>query len=124
MINIGKDIYTLITSDSTINNIINNKLYPIIIPENVENPVVVYERTGNKDYNKDSSLPTATIELTILADSYAESLNIASAIDNLLDGYSGTVNDTLIRNCRLINVVETYADDTYFQKLTYQFKTN
>jgi len=122
---IGKAIYSLLTSSaSTVSTYVNRKVYPLVIPENTALPVIVYERNSDIEYTRDGAgISSSAVDVTVLSEDYKESVDIAQAVHNTLDMYSGSVSGNNIINIRLVTVNETYAENAYIQKLTYEIKS-
>lgn len=122
MIKIGKVIYNLLSNDLTVKGLIDDKIYPLVIPENTVLPVVVYERNFNIEYNSTNLVSTSTIDITILTEDYDEGINIASSIDGVLNGFKGTSDNIRVLDIKLNSGDETTGDNAYIQKLTYTIK--
>ena len=124
MINIGKAIYTLLSSNTSLTNIVSaNKIQPLVLAENTILPAIVYERNFTTEGNKDSYTSTNTIDITTLSNYYDESINIALLIEDILSGYEGTASGINIINSRLIAGDETIVEDVFLQKLTFSIKS-
>jgi hypothetical protein len=122
MIDINKTIYYILMNDSTLTGL-TTSIFPLIIPENTALPCIVYERQANVNYTKFGTVDfDNTIDITVLSDSYSNSIDIAKAIYNALNGYTGTINDTTIVDTRLNSINETFAEDSFIQKLTFSLK--
>lgn len=119
MINIGKDIYTILTGITGLTEVVDTNIYPLVIPENAVAPIVVIERNGVDDYNKDDYKSNVNVYLTLIAESFSEAMNIAQIINDDLDEYKGYVNNTRIHNCYFNNLITTYSQDAYMVKLSY-----
>ncbi len=123
MIEIGKTIYTLLSANASLTNLIGNKIYPLVIPADEQLPVVVYERQGNNDSTKDGgAVNNINFDITILSENYAEAIRIAVTIHQILNDYSGVVNGVKIIKIKLTNINETYAEDAFIESLSYSIK--
>lgn len=93
---------------ATILNGLGVKYYPVVIPEDTQMPVVVYNRSVSYgDDNTDSIIGITTVELEILTDNYKGGIDIlknlyASLLEN---GYNPE------------EITEDYTDGVYIQKL-------
>ncbi|MZQ50430.1 MAG: hypothetical protein GT598_15640 [Bacteroidales bacterium] len=125
MIGIGKVIYNLLTATgTTIYTIVGKKVYPLIIPENTQLPCIVYERNGNYEYSRDGqAIATTVVDITVLSEDYSQTINIAEGVFNILNMYSGENSTIHVYNTRLISVQETYAENAFIQKLTFEVKS-
>ena len=124
MINVSKVIYYLLANNTTITNYIGTRIFPLVLPENSNFPLVVYERRTNPEYTKDGAALKFTIAvITVISNDYSQSIDIATAINNVFDDYSGTVNGINVQAIRLDSVDEMYANGAYMQKLVYNILT-
>lgn len=124
MIDVSKVIYYLLANNTTITNYIGTRIFPLVLPENSNFPLVVYERRTNPDYTKDGAALKFTIAvITVISNDYSQSIDIATAINNVFDDYSGTVNGINVQAIRLDSIDEIYANGAYIQKLVYNILT-
>ena len=123
MIQIGKAIYTILSGATAVKTIVNSKIYPLIIPQDVQLPCVVFERSGNAQYNRDGVTYDTVIDITILCTNYAQSNDLAQAIFNTLNRYKGIISDQTIIDVQLISINEIYQEEAYIQKLQFQVKS-
>jgi hypothetical protein len=125
MIALGKVIYNLLTATgTTIQSLVGKKVYPLVISENTQLPCIVYERNGDYEYSRDGqAIATTVVDITILSEDYSETINIAEGVFNILNMYSGDNGSIHIFNIRLISVQETYAENVFIQKLTFEVKS-
>jgi hypothetical protein len=68
-------------------------------------------------YNAD-----VTMEVSIIASSYNESVTTANTVINALDFKRGTIEGIDIIDTQLIDASEDYNEDSYIQTLTFKFK--
>lgn len=124
MINIGKAIYSIVTGSTGITSIIGNKIFPIVIPEKTDLPVIVYERNCSTEYTRDGiAVYSTNIDFTILSSDYTETITIGEELIKVFNNYSGSVNGINIINTRVESINETFAENTYIQKLTLLIKS-
>ena len=122
-IKLNNIIYQLLTANTGLTAIIGTKVFPLIIPEKTPMPAVVIERDFFTEYTNDGrGLNETNVEITILATSYNQSIEIATKIDAILDCYKGTIDNTRIVNCKLVSCNESFQEDSYMQKLIYVVK--
>lgn len=127
MIELGAVVYSLLSSNETLQEKIGTKIFPLIIPYGTVAPAIFYERNGNGESNKDSGgLFDSTVDITIISNTYSEGIDIAKCINSILDGYRGRVLDVNVRKITFENIYERYseANDMCVQRLSYNFKTN
>jgi hypothetical protein len=123
-IKVGKALYAILTGSTAVKNVVASKIYPIVIPENTSLPVIVYERSGDVEYTRDGSgFFNDVVDITILSEDYTECIDLTDAVYNALNMYKGTAGSVQIIDSRLTNVSETFAENSYIQKLTFAIKT-
>jgi hypothetical protein len=112
---IGKAIYSLLSSDDELTNKVHNKIFPLIANINTTFPFIVYKRDSiEPQYTKDYLTgETITMEIVIASNDYVESIEIADKVRSILDNYRGTVEGISIRNIRMTEADEDYLEDTY-----------
>jgi len=122
MINIGTSIKTILT-DETLNNLLggDDKVCPIIMPEEIDYPFIVYRATGmNTDDNKDNSVDIDIVTVMIIAGDYDSSVTIATRVRNLMELYTSE----LINDVELVNRQEEQNEDAFIQMLTFDVENN
>jgi hypothetical protein len=125
---IGKAIYQLLSNNTEVKNYVGDKIYPLQIPENKENPVtlpaMVYSRSSDVEYTRDGAgLTSSGIDITVIAKNYEETIDISQAVINVLDMYEGNIAGVKIFNIKMINIIEDSNENAFFQKLTFQTKS-
>ena len=125
MIKLGKVIYTILSGNTTVRNYVSLNIFPIVIPENTELPCVVYERNSDFENTKDSGygIQNDSVDITILSENYTECIDITQAIYDCLSDYKGTILGIGIVDIKCTNVSETFAENCYIQKLTFNVKS-
>lgn len=101
------------------------KTYPIVADNDAKYPFIVYKRIGLsslicKDGNYED---VATVEVTVVAEKYAISVDIAQQVREALEGNFDTFDGMEIETT-LQGGTEDFSDSAYTQKLTYRIKTN
>lgn len=122
MINIGTSIKTILT-DETLNNMLggDDKVCPIIMPEEIDYPFIVYRATGlNTDDNKDNSVDIDIVTVMIIAGDYDSSVTIATRVRNIMELYTSE----LINDVKLVNRQEEQNEDAFIQMLTFDVENN
>ncbi len=124
MISINKHIRSILIQDMQVNELVGGKIYSLIIPEEVDNPVILIERLNNsRQYVKNTKV-SDTIDIVIyaVANDYLSSITIAERIDSLLDCSELDEPDFKL-TIRQNNIAEAYSGD-YIQRLEYKVKIN
>jgi hypothetical protein len=125
MIQLGKAIYTILSGNTAVRNVVGTKIYPLVIPAETLAPIICYERSATSDYTRDQLNGFVnTVDITVISDDYTESINIAVAVNNALSNYKGTVQGVNVVDVRIENIAETYAENSFMQKLTFTVRAN
>lgn len=102
-----------------------SKVFPIIV-DTAKLPYVCYQRTGLVATQVKAPAyknNTALFEVTAYAATYAQSLNLAEAIRQELDGAQGETEQGLkVWACYLTDCAETFDAGAYVQTLTFTLK--
>lgn len=103
---IGKVIYNRLESDAAISGIVQDKIYPDIVPQNVTYPFVVYTITNSTpvDYKDgQSNLEEITVQIDCYTQSYDDTQTLANNIRNNLDRFTGTVEGVEVTTIKYIS---------------------
>lgn len=118
-----------------------SKIYPII-EDTAELPYIVYRRSGMQQNPVKTGMGADTIimQVMVYAKSYAESVEIAEAVRDCLDGaqmvhlcsdfgvsfddddFGGGKEGLVMRSCYLTDCQEAYMNDAYVQNLIFTVK--
>ena len=77
-----------------LNGIASGDVYSLVAPKNKEGPFIIYQRTSAdrwRHINGPTGIAQALIQIDAYAESYLDAKALAASIEDLLDGYSGTV---------------------------------
>lgn len=116
---VGKAIKELLAKENITN------VYPLIADEGTTFPFVIYKRTSlvpsnTKDRYNYSYI--ATVEITIAASNYIDSINLAEKIQTLVEHIRGVYNDIQINDTYLVDSSEEYLEDSFTQKLIFNIE--
>lgn len=121
-LDVGKAISEILLADTVLTDKIGNKIFPVLAKENTTFPFIVYKRSGLiPAYTKDkfSVEDTVFIDIVIVSESYADSLNLAKAVRNSLERKKGTFAGIEIVDIRLANSDED-GEDVFLQGLSFE----
>lgn len=123
MIATGKLIYNLLSTNNNLKALVGTKIYPLVAPQDTLVPFVLYERNYQNEYNHDSYRSSSVFTITVIADTYSGSVDVAEAVNTAVNNYSGEVLG--IRVLKILNTSgsEAYAEGLYIQKIEYQVQT-
>lgn len=121
-LNIGKYIYHVLTNS----NDIKCKVYPLVADNDAKFPFIVYRRINLvSSASKDGVFEDdVTVEIVVVCDKYSDSINIATTIRNLLERQSVVFDNLEINDGVLTLANEEFNNNTYIQRLQFNFKIN
>lgn len=96
----------VIISDASVTQYIGHRVYYDIAPAEDALPFINYRRaniTREQTLSNPMGVPTVSVDLTIYATTRIESRRIADAVRQVLDGYSGSFDNTTVRHTSLEN---------------------
>jgi hypothetical protein len=100
---IGKLIYSRLSTDGSILAYVGSKIYPDIVPQNVQYPFVVYTITNSTpvDYKDgQSNLEEIEIQIDVYTQNYDDTQDLANLIRNRLDRFVGTVEGVEVQSIK------------------------
>lgn len=124
---IGKVIYSKLISNQLIADIVNDRVFPVIAEQTTTFPFIIYYRVSisNNLYNKDGSVEDNVVySITVVSTNYNESAELANEIRKIFDKKQITNDIMRITDSRLIEIDESYEDNSYVQKLTFSCTVN
>lgn len=80
------------------------RAYPASVPEVEAVPYITYEHqrtTYDRDMDGAVNTPTATYQVVVYADTYAEVQRLARLVQAGVDNFTGTVNGVTIQHCHI-----------------------
>lgn len=116
---IGSEIRDILSS--ALGDNVKKKIFPLIAPANTTFPFIVYRRSGyTPNSNKDFQSEIVFIELAVITTEYAESVEIANNIADILQAYKSENVDEIT----VTNIFEEYISDSFVQKINISVKIN
>ena len=94
--------------------------FPIVVEQGCPMPYITYRRTAlRQPTTKDAYAyeESATVELYIVASTYAEAINLAQQVKIKLETLRGKWRDIFVDGIRLVNADEEWAADAYVQRM-------
>ena len=119
---VGKEIYSILSKNKSLTDKVGNKIYPIIVEKDTNYPFIVYKRSNViPDYTKDYHFKDYVIvDIICVSNHYVESVEIATLVrESLEDKKYGD-----IVSIRLESADEDFIDDAYIQTLTFNLTIN
>lgn len=124
---IGKVIYSKLSENQTIQEVIADRIYPVIAEQTTNYPFIIYYRNSvvNTIFNKDGSVEdNVDFTVTVVSTKYNESADLANEIRKIFEKREIPNNVIRITNSRLIGIDESYEDNAYVQSLTFSCTVN
>lgn len=103
---IGKLIYNRLSTDGAILAYVDTKIYPDIVPQNVQYPFVVYTIVNSLPVDfKDgqSNLEEITLQIDVYTQSYDDTQDLSNLIRNRLDRFVGIVEDVEVQSIKYMS---------------------
>ena len=118
---IGEEITRILKEDSDVVSVLDNNIFPIVADQGTSFPLLVYRRTSYRPFdNKDYTDEAVYMDITIAAETYAQSVDIADKVAECLNRTS----TDLINYISIVNINENYVDDTYVQMISIEILLN
>ena len=118
---IGKEIKRILSSDEQVNNVLGNKIFPLVAENGTLFPFLTYRRTSFVPYdNKDYTDESVYMDIMIVAQTYNESVDIADTVADCLNRTS----TELINYIGIKNIREDYVEDSYVQTISIEILLN
>jgi len=115
MADLEEALVTLLLADVGFTAVCGERLFPVVIPQDVALPSVAYQRiSGAREYALDgrSGLARPRIQFTCVGNRYSDARNAANALREVLSGYRGTVDGVWIQAAFLENEDDAFTDDS------------
>ena len=103
---IGKLIYNRLSTDGAILAYVGTKIYPDIVPQNVQYPFVVYTIVNSLPVDfKDgqSNLEEITLQIDVYTQNYDDTQDLSNLIRNRLDRFVGIVQDVEVQSIKYMS---------------------
>ena len=99
---IEQAIYTLLRDDAAVGAIAGDRISPHARLQGTAIPAITYQLTDLEPFlnlSGTAGLTAATLSVTTIADTYAESRDLATKVVTALNGHSGSTAGVLISSC-------------------------
>ena len=104
---------TRLTLDAGVSALVGFRVYPVALPQNAPRPAITYQRMPSghdQTLTKASGTSLGVFRIRSFGDKYSEADQVAEAVRQALQAFSGTVDGTTINA-----VVLTNDFDEFFQ---------
>ena len=124
---IGIALHTILKGSTELETLIEDKIFPYVIDEEVLLPALVYRVNSiEPQYSKDECFQDiTTIEIVAFSDGYKNCLQIINEARKALESYKGELEGINITSTRIQNITEGYDFElnTYYSKIILTIKT-
>lgn len=119
-LDIGKYIYSTLDGCDAI----NCGIYPLIADNDAKYPFIIYKRTNLLSNScKDGIIEDdVDMEITVVADKYSTSVELATIIRNLLEKQHAEYSDLNIDDASITMANEEYVNNSFVQRMQFNFK--
>ena len=103
---IGKLIYNRLSTEGAILAYVGTKIYPDIVPQNVQYPFVVYTIVNSLPVDfKDgqSNLEEITLQIDVYTQNYDDTQDLSNLIRNRLDRFVGIVEGVEVQSIKYMS---------------------
>lgn len=122
----NKYIREVLAADENLTALVKPENIKVMVLQPTNFPLISIRRSALETvYNKD--IPTedsVTIEITVVANEYSQSMEIAQTVRDILDYkvYLNREENVRITEIRFFDCIEETVDDVFVQNLTFQLK--
>lgn len=119
-LDIGKYIYSTLNGSDAI----TCKVYPLIADNDAKYPFIIYKRINLQSNGcKDGLIEDLVdIEITVVADKYSTSVELATQIRNLLERQHAEYSDLNIDDATITMANEEFSNNSFVQRMHFNFK--
>jgi hypothetical protein len=127
MLDIGKAVNYILTNSTAVTTLIDpNKIYPLIVPDDMTQvtfPVLVYTRsTVTTERSTNCQFREVDVTILIHAESYEESVNIAQAVTDAMEETNGVIEGITIDSIMLTSAGESFDSPAFTQQLFFNIQ--
>lgn len=101
-----------LVADATVSGLVGTKIYPLAADTDATLPWVTWRRTAIRRQPTlagPMGVPRLIIEFTVFAATYESARTVADAMRQVLDGYTGTADNTTVRQTSLEDESDDFA---------------
>ena len=120
---IGQAIKQILSENSDLANYVENRIFPLVVDEDVNFPFVVFYRNSISTNSDKANFYEDVVNFNVMAvaETYKESCQIANEIRKSLEFKKRTFQDLgiFIYDSKLTSCTENYIANNYVQTLTF-----
>ena len=116
-ISVIKHIFRILSSDKTLNEMVGNKIFPIIAENDITFPFILVTRTSITPitFKTGVAVDKVTFQVVIEDVDYFRTVNIAEKVRELLE----LIHSDYFKRIEFSNCYEDFLNDTYRQTLQF-----
>ena len=104
------EIRKYLIEQPSIKNVINNRIYPHVIPENAPFPAIAYNEVSGLGHH-DINVNFPRLQYSCYSTQYVEAKQLRRYVKDALKGYKGMMGDKKIIQISVEGEYETYESD-------------
>lgn len=92
--------------------LVGTKVYPVMAPASTALPFITYRRGGiqrQQTLQNPAGVPRVTFDVQVYAATYEDAREVADAVRKTLDGYAGTIDNTVVDQVSLENEADDFV---------------
>lgn len=118
-------IVDILENDSNVSAVIDNRIFPLFIPQEKKVPAITYERIdtdANDTKSGASTLDGILIDIDLWGKDFKVLKDLAKDVRNALDRFSGTKQGIIIQSIQFDNEIQAFSDDKLLHHLTQTYR--
>lgn len=122
ILQIGKIIYSLLSTDDNLTKLVNKKIYPLVADADTTFPFIVYRRNSIiTQTSKDRLIneEAGTVEIIVASEKYNESITVAEAVTTALLTRK-RYQDINVKKIEMLEASEDYIENAFVQKIIFK----
>lgn len=107
-----KVLLNALVSATSVTSVVGTRIYPLLAPSSSALPFVTWRRTGIERFQTIGSpggVPRVSVDYTIIATTYNQAREAADAMRRVLDGYGGSLDNTVVEQVSLENEIDDFV---------------
>lgn len=103
---------TALVSTTVVTSMVGTRIYPLLAPKAAALPFITWRRAGiSREHTLSGpmGMPNVTVEMQTFAATYEDAREVSDRVRLVLDGYGGTVNNTVVKNVSLENEADDFV---------------
>ena len=111
---IEQGLYAHLSSHAGLTALVGDRIYPLVLPQKVALPAVVYQRISlwQTYTHNGASLARPRFQNTCVGRTYAEAHDVAAQVRDALSGYRGMMGSVAVEAAFIDNEREDYEPET------------